>query len=447
MERKHVTRTRPGVPPPHRAMIILDGLGDRPNATLQGRTALEAAQTPNLDRLASVGTLGLAVPVGRNVAPESDAGVLGLLGYDPRRESPGRGVLEAEGLRVPLPSGALAFRCNFATLERSGVIRDSRVGRSLGTQEAARLAEALTKANLLKDQGIRVRVLATVGHRGVVLLTPQRGRSLSEMISNSDPFYTKDGGLGRAVKPRRPVPKTVRPLDGSRQARETAEATNLLLARMRLLLAEHPVNRMRRGKNLLEANGILLRDAGVVGRTLEPFRRRWGLSGAALTEMPVERGLARLLGLRDVFVGPLDPMRRKEGLESRAARTVSLLRRYPFVYVHLKGPDEPGHDGDAPRKKEIIEELDRFYFGPLLSKLDLDRVRLVVTADHATPCVLKGHSADPVPLLYAGGPLTRARAPRERKFSERSARSGPLGLLIGPEIMRLLIYGPSRADG
>lgn len=416
-------------------MIVLDGLGDRPNPSLGGISALEAAQTPNLDRLAGLGTLGLALPVGPNIAPESDAGVLGLLGYDPRRDSPGRGVLEAEGLGIPLRPGELAFRCNFATLDPAGSIKDSRVGRSLTTGEAARLAGVLTRAQLLKDRGIQARFLATVGHRGVVLLTPGPGFALSAEISNSDPFYARQGGLGRALRPSRPRPKTVHPLDRSPGAKVTAEIINLLLSRIGPVLARHPVNRKRRERGQLEANTLLLRDAGVIGSRLLSFRRKWGLSGAALTEMPVERGLARLLGLRDVFVGPLASTQREQGLRARAGKTLSLLRTYPFVYVHLKGPDEPGHDGDAPRKKEVIEELDRFYFGPFLSGLDLSRVYLMVTADHATPCVLKGHSSDPVPLLLVGGPSARGRNPEARKFSERSGKEGALGLLTGPEIM------------
>ena len=446
MARKGTGPAPDGFHPLHRAMIVLDGLGDRANPSLGGKSALEAAETPNLDRLAGLGALGLALPVGPSIAPESDAGVLGLLGYDPRRDSPGRGVLEAEGLGIALRPGELAFRCNFATLDQTGNIRDSRVGRSLTTQEAARLAGTLTQARLLKDQGIRVRVLATVGHRGVVLLTPGPRRPLSAEVSNSDPFYAKQGGLGRALRPRNPRPKIIRPLDRSRLARETARVTNLLLSRMGPVLADHPVNLQRREGNQLEANALLLRDAGLVGRRLLPFQRKWGLSGAALTEMPVERGLARLIGLRDVFVGPLTVGKREAGLRARAAKTLSLLRSYPFVYVHLKGPDEPGHDGDAPRKKEVIEGLDRYYFGPLLSGLDLDRVRLLITADHATPCVLKGHSADPVPLLYSGGPAAPGKGPGFRKFSERAARGGALGLLTGPEIMGLLVHGFSPTN-
>lgn len=433
--------------PLRRAMIVLDGLGDRPNPALGGRSALEAARTPNLDRLSGEGALGLALPVGPGIAPESDAGVLGLLGYDPRRDSPGRGVLEAEGLGIRLQSGEVAFRSNFATLSPAGTVQDSRVGRSLTTEEASRLARALTRAALLKDKGIRARFLATVGHRGVVLLTPAPHSPLSPEVSNSDPFYAKLGGLGRALRPRTPRPRTVRPLDRTPAARRTASLTNLLLRRAKSVLSEDTVNLERRRKNQLEANGLLLRDAGLIGRELPPFREKWGLTGAALTEMPVERGLARLLGLRDVFVGPLPPGQREDGLRARAAKTLSLLRRHPFVYVHLKGPDEPGHDGDAPRKRDIIEQLDRFYFGPLLSGLDLARTRLVVTADHATPCTLKGHSADPVPLLCAGGGPLRGRPGEARKFSEAGAAKGTLGLLTGPEIMELLIRGPSPPHG
>lgn len=431
----------------HRAMIVLDGLGDRANPALGGKTALEAAHTPNLDRLVSQGVLGRALPVGPGIAPESDAGVLGLLGYDPRKDSPGRGVLEAEGLGIPLHKGEIAFRCNFATVDAQGFVKDSRVGRSLTTREASRLAEALTRARLLRGEGVRCRVLATVGHRGVVLLSPRVPGKLSDEISNSDPFYTKQGGLGRALRPRHPQPRVVRPLSRSRSAQRTARLVNLLLSRIGPLLDSHPVNRRRRESGQMEANALLLRDAGRVGRGLPLFRTKWGLRGAALTEMPVERGLARLLGLRDVFVGPLKEGHKEAGLRARAQRTLELLQTFPFVYVHLKGPDEPGHDGDAQRKKDVIEMLDSCYFGPLLSGLDLAGVRVLVTADHATPCSLKGHSADPVPLILAGGPQGERAVRPLVKFSERSARLGSLGTLSGPEIMDCLIRDPRTADG
>jgi len=385
------------------ALIVLDGLGDRPSPDTDGRSPVEAARTPHLDRLSAQGEVGTVSILGPGVAPESDAGVFALLGYDPVRDSPGRGVLEAMGVEVPLARGDVALRLNFATLDPDGRVLDSRVGRSLTTEEAARLATAVTKADLLGDAGIRAEVRSTVGHRGVLWLRPTSGGPLSPNVSNADPFYEKVGGMGQARRPTEPRLATVEPLDATPEAARTARALNLFLERVRRVLAEHPVNLQRRKAGQKEATGLLVRNAGAVPeRPPQPFAARHGVPGAALTEMPVERGIARLLGLEDRFVGPMTGDR-EAGYRARAAAARELLSRFPFVYVHLKGPDEPGHDGDAPRKRQVVEEIDRSFFGPFTDHLDLRSVRLAVTADHATPCVLRGHSDDPVPWLLVGG--------------------------------------------
>ncbi|MCI4350944.1 MAG: alkaline phosphatase family protein [Thermoplasmata archaeon] len=414
----------------HRALIILDGLGDRPHPDTGGLSPVEAASTPNLDRLVAEGRRGRVMLIGPGTAPESDAGVLALLGYDPEQDSPGRGVLEALGVGIPLGHGDVALRMNFATLDSTGAILDSRVGRGLATEESARLARRVTEANLLAPEGIRAELRATVGHRGVLWLHPTSGGALSPEISNADPFYERVGGLGRARTPTAPRVLPVTPLDDQPSSARTAAAVNAFLDRAAPVLARHDVNAERSRNRRPVANGILLRNAGRLPVPPPPsFRDRYGLSGAAVTEMPVERGIARLLGLEDLYVGPMGADR-DAALRERARITREALREHAFVYVHLKGPDEPGHDGNAPAKKGIIEDLDRSFFGPFLEGLDWGTTRVAVTADHATPCILKAHADDPVPLLLAGfGPEPAAtRAGGAAKFSERLCASGSLGL-------------------
>ena len=419
-----MTKAAPAARPPIPcALIVLDGLGDRPSPETGGLSPVEAAMTPHLDRLAALGDYGEVSILGPGIAPESDAGVLALLGYDPVRDSPGRGVLEALGVEVPLRRGDVALRLNFATLDRSGKVLDARVGRSLKTAEAAELARSVTAEDLLNDAGIQAEVRATVGHRGVLWLRRRSGGALSPNVSNADPFYEKVGGMGQARRPKEPRLLPVEPLDGTPEAARTARALNLFLERVGRVLVDHPVNAARRSRGEPEATGLLVRNAGTLPEPPpEPFARRWGRPGAALTEMPVERGIARLLGLEDRFVGPMGADR-LAGYRTRAELTRELLASFPFVYVHLKGPDEPGHDGNARRKQEVIEEIDRGFFGPFLSGLDFAAVRVTVTADHATPCVLRGHSDDPVPWLLAGGSRVPARAARPLKFGRVAAAS------------------------
>jgi len=425
------------------ALIVLDGLGDRPHPATGERSPVEAAATPNLDRLAAQGRLGDVTVVGPGIAPESDAGVFALLGYDPVRDSPGRGVLEALGVEIPLAPGDVALRLNFATVDGDGTVLDARVGRSLGTSEARELARGLTDANLLAPEEIRAEVRATVGHRGVLWLHPTGGGPLSPEVSNADPFYEKVGGMGQARRPESPKLLEVTPTDATPEAARTARAINLFLAGARDVLAGHRINARRALGGKKVANGLLVRNAGALPKTPCPtFEQKYGIHGAALTEMPVERGIARVLALDDRYVGPMGADR-DQGYRDRATGTKELLARFPFVYVHLKGPDEPGHDGNAALKREIIEAIDRSFFGPFLEGLDLTKVRIAVSADHATPCILKGHSDDPVPFLLAGAGVPAAPGTGPVKFGESAAARGALGHRSGSEVLPLLFHPPA----
>ncbi|MCI4355265.1 MAG: phosphonopyruvate decarboxylase, partial [Thermoplasmata archaeon] len=253
--------------------------------------------------------------------------------------------------------------------------------------------------------------------------------------------YEKVGGMGQARSVVEPRIREVVPLVADPTAARSARAVNDFLARAAAVLAGHPVNARRALRGRKIANALLVRNAGGPSEApIQSFSDRYGFPGAAVTEMPVERGIARVLHLEDLYVGPMGPDRDRS-LAERARVTRDALDRFPFVYVHLKGPDEPGHDGNAPLKREIIEALDRSFFGPFLDGLDLDHVRLAVTADHATPCILKGHSDDPVPLILAGAgilPDRRTDAGGPRKFGEASAALGSLGTIEGKQVLALL---------
>ncbi|MCI4348287.1 MAG: alkaline phosphatase family protein [Thermoplasmata archaeon] len=418
--------------------MILDGLGDRPHPDTNGQSPIEAARTPILDRLSAQGAVGQVQLIGPGIAPESDAGVLALLGYDPAHDSPGRGVLEALGVDIPLAAGDVALRMNYATSDGEGRILDSRVGRSLSTAEAADLSKAVNEADLLADQSIRAELRPTVGHRGVLWLHPIDGQALSPQVSNSDPFYERTGGMGHAREVAEPTPLTVEPLSGDPAAVRTAAALNEWLHKVPAILAGHRVNARRAMRGGKIANAILLRHAGSLPSVPTPsFASKQGISGAAVTEMPVERGIAKLLGLTDIYVGPMGPDR-DGALAERARIARQALTQHPFVYIHLKGPDEPGHDGDARRKKEIIEAIDRSFFGPFTTGLDWSATRLAVTADHATPAILKRHSDDPVPLLLVGvGVAATGGSP---KFGQSPDGAG-LGTIRGADVLNRLWAG------
>jgi 2,3-bisphosphoglycerate-independent phosphoglycerate mutase len=384
------------------------------------------------------GAVGQVVLIGPGIAPESDAGVMALLGYDPARDSPGRGVLEALGVDLPLVPGDVALRTNFATAEGDGRILDSRVGRSLTTSEAADLSRSINQADLLADRDIHAELRPTVGHRGVLWLHPTDGRALSAEVSNSDPFYERTGGMGHARAVTEPKALPIESLIADPAAVRTAAALNEWLQKVPPLLAGHAVNARRALRGGKIANVVLLRNAGTLPAVPPiPFAAKQGISGAAVTEMPVERGIAKLLGLADIFVGPMGPDR-AAALADRARVARQALHDHPFVYIHLKGPDEPGHDGDARKKRDIVEDIDRTFFGPFVEGMDWKTTRVAVTADHATPSILRRHSDDPVPLLLVGAGVGASGG--SPKFGEVPPESA-LGTIRGNEVLARLWAG------
>jgi len=416
--------------------IVLDGLGDRPVKELGDKTPLEAAFTPYLDRLAQTGKSGLVSPLAKGVAPESDIAVISLLGYDPYKYYTGRGPLEsfAEGLKVN--DGDVALRVNFATCADDGVtIIDRRVARSLPIDEAVALAKEINTKVTLSQATFEFK--STVGHRGVLVIRGMRSK-LSGSITNTDPAYERDGVFGIARgKFENQLSKSV-PMPGfedSVEAKIAADLLNEFTEQTRKVLNDSPINKRRISEKKLPANLILSRDAGDQLPKFPDIKGLYNLKFGCFVEMPVERGIALLTGMEIIEVpsssGHLDvdyPVWAKIALDS--------LNKYDGIYVHIKGPDEPAHDGDFIKKKEIIEAIDKFFFSCLLPKLDVANTVLAVTADHSTVCTLKAHSGDPVPLVISGA---NTQPDGILKFSERSASKGSIGEISGQDILPLLV--------
>lgn len=413
--------------------VVLDGLGDRPVPELDGRTPLEAADTPHVDRLAAAGRQGTVISVGKGIAPESDVAVMAILGYDPLRYHAGRGPLEALGAGLAFNDGDLAMRGNFATVGSGWEIVDRRVGRNLTSGEARDLAAAVNRDVQLTTSPASVLVQATIGYRSAVVIYPAEGR-FSANISNTDPAYARVQGLGVAKADVGNLVEECRPLDDSAEAWTAAELVNEFTRKSREVLDAHPVNQTRREQGKPPANLILLRDAGDHLPEAPPIQDRFGIEFGCFVEMPVERGIARLLGMTIIEVPPSFGDR-EPAYRLWAHRAAEEITRHGGLYLHLKGPDEPGHDGDCEAKRDVIALIDRAFFGELLPKINLKETIIAVTADHATPCALHAHSADPVPLLISGGGV---RADGTKTYSEREAERGDLGMLVGVDIMPLL---------
>lgn len=403
-------------------LVVMDGAADRPHPDLGGRTPLEAARTPNLDRLARQGVMGTVRTAPPGIAPESDQAVFNLLGY-PLSQHTGRGPLEAAGLGYrPRARHFLALRANFATLDRHGRLADRRAGRTLTSREARSLADHLNQALRL---GARCRVLPGVAHRAVVVF--ERDAPFSARVTNTDPAYrvTKTGAV-TAVWHYAPRVEPCRPLDRTAAARATAALINRFTSESAHLLRAHPANRARERRGEPPANVLLLRDAGTRFPRLAP-RQGWAL----IADMPLEVGIGRLAGMR-VIATPAPTFARHD-YPDRARRALEALRTNQGVYVHLKGPDLHGHEGDARGKRRSFEDIDRGFFGALWRGLDFQNTRVIVTADHSTPCLFKAHASDAVPFLAAGAGATRDF---RRRFTEREGRVGRAGELAGAQLLR-----------
>jgi 2,3-bisphosphoglycerate-independent phosphoglycerate mutase len=375
--------------------------------------------------------------VGEGNAPESDVAVLAVLGYDPHEHHTGRGPLESVGVGLEVNEGDLAYRVNFATVEAEGEgwrIVDRRVGRDLTSEEAHVLAGEI--GDRLRLDGAAFDFRATVGHRGVLVLRSQRG-PLSAEVENSDPAYGRSGSLGVALESFGDNVVHVTPTAGHESdeaAQRAADLTNEWLRAAHEILASSSTNRARESQGKLPANFILTRDGGDHIPRLEPFKKRFGLEMGCFVEMPVEMGIARLMRMGVIEAPTGIPPR--EQYEAWAGLALEALDDYDGLYVHIKGPDVPAHDGDYEGKIASIEDIDGVFFAPLMAELDLRKVVVAVTADHSTSCRRKAHTDGPVPLVVAGGGVASDRVD---VFGESASRRGALGHLLGPEIMPGLV--------
>ncbi|GAB4405787.1 MAG: 2,3-bisphosphoglycerate-independent phosphoglycerate mutase [Anaerolineales bacterium] len=376
-------------------MLILDGLGGLP-LTANGLTELEAAHTPNLDRLAREGICGLSQPVGAGITPGSGPGHLALFGYDPLQYVIGRGVLEALGIGFPLEKDDVAARGNFCSLDANGNITDRRAGR-IPTEKCRELVEILRQIRL---PGVEVFVEAVQDYRFVLVL---RGKGLSPNLSETDPQ--------KVGVPPLPVHAL------TDDAQPTADLVNRWVAEAHKLLADqHP------------ANGVTLRGFAK-DPALPSMGQIYGLKCAAIATYPMYRGLAKLVGM--------DILKTGETVEDEVETLKANWAKYDFFYLHVKKTDSAGEDGDFDRKRQIIEHVDELV--PQMMALNPDVV--IVSGDHSTPAVLKSHSWHPVPTII----WSRYCRPDDvDAFGERACARGALGVFPAKEIMRLAMANALR---
>ena len=406
--------------------VLLDGVGDLPHPNLAGKTPLGAANTPNLDRLAKNGTMGEVITVGKGIAPESDIAVFNMLGYKFKHDDyAGRGVVEAIGIGIDFKDGDLALRGNFATLNGDGVIIDRRAGRNIEKQDAEAVSNEIEEKIKFSDENTTVIITPTIGHRLVIRI--RSNGALSSNISNTDPSYGRVNGMGiaRAVTDFLRIEKCL-PLDEEPHTKLASKLVNELTEQSLDIMKKSKVNERRKENDKKLLNGILLRDAGNTYPKVTPINDLHSMKFSCIVDMPVEIGISEILKMKTYDAGGLTDYEEKAKVAAKA------MDEQNAVYVHLKGPDEFGHDGDARGKMENIEEIDKRFFGTLLDNIDSSKVAVVISADHSTPCVNKGHSADPVPLLISGNMVT---SDDTQRFTETEAKKGRIGLIDGAQVI------------
>lgn len=382
-------------------LLVMDGLGGLAREA-GGMTELETAHTPNMDALAGASSLGLIMPVAPGVTPGSGPGHLALFGYDPEQYLIGRGALEALGIGFSLGRNDIAARGNFCSVDENGLITDRRAGR-ISTDTCIKLSALL---NQIKLPGVEVFVEPVKEHRFVLVL---RGPGLSHQLSESDP--QRLGVAPLAVSATAP------------QAKATADLVNAFVAEARRVLAPHA-----------PANMVLLR-GWAKHPDLPTLHEIYGINPAAIAVYPMYKGLARLVGMELLPIADTG-----KGGTSIAEEFLTLTRnfdRFDFFFMHVKGTDSAGEDGDFARKVSVIEEVDRHIPELLALKPDV----IIITGDHSTPAVLRAHSWHPVPFLIN----TRfGRADGAPSFGEGACARGSLGVFLGKHGLTLALASALR---
>ena len=376
-------------------LVVLDGLGDLATGGPDSSTPLEAASTPNLDALTQKSAQGRMIHVAPGITPGSGPGHLALFGYDPLEFQVGRGVIEALGLGIDLKTGDVAARANFCTLDSKGVVTDRRAGR-IETEACEELCHLLAK-KIKKIGDTEIIIKAGKGHRFVVVF---RGKGLEGPLTDADPH--REG---------RPIPQSA-PVDKkSLKARKAAKLVQEFYETALPIIAKKK-----------PANGFLMR--GIAHQPAIPtFEERYQLRAACIAVYPMYKGLAQLVGMKKIE-GP-------QTIEEQFRKYLEEYDKHDYFFIHYKYPDMHGEDGNFERKKKSIEEFDAALPILLEKKPDV----LAITGDHSTPCVVKGHSWHPQPVLltsdYSG-------SDKLDRFTETGANLGSLGIFEAKFLMRLM---------
>lgn len=394
-------------------IILGDGMADYPIPKLGNKTPLQAANKPNIDRLAALGRSGRLATVPPDLPAGSEVANLAVLGYDVHKVYNGRGVLEAAASGVPVQADDLAMRCNLLCLENERIKNHS--AGHISTPEAHQLIEALN-SELANDQ---IRFYPGVSYRHILVV--KHGNAKLKLT----PPHDVPGTLWRSVMPQSSAP----------EGEETAALLNDLILRSQEILAHHPVNleRIKNGKD--PANSAWFWSAGKRPQ-MQTFQEMYGLSGAVISAVDLLHGIGVYAGLEVIHVEGATGLS-DTNYAGKTSAALDALKRVDFVYLHVEAPDEAGHEGNAKLKTHCIEDLDQKVVKPILEAAlaSSEPFQIAFLPDHPTPCSTRTHSYDPVPfVIYTPG----ASPDAVLRYDESSAEAGIFGLIYNGEFFRLL---------
>jgi 2,3-bisphosphoglycerate-independent phosphoglycerate mutase len=354
-------------------IIVPDGAADDPQESLGGRTPIEAAETPNMDRISGEGRQGLVRTVPQGMEPGSDVAQMSLLGYDPQRYYSGRAPIEAAARGIPLGPQDWVFRCNMVTIA-DGKMADHSAGH-ISTEEASGLIADLRKQ--IHDD--RVSLHTGVSYRHLLVF---RGMEFDVRT------YPPHDCIGTSVEKILPRGKG-------------ADVLIQLINQSQQLFVGHEINKIRQDLGENQVSSIWLWGQGKQTR-LDSFRKRFGLKGAVITAVDLVRGLAKLVGF-DLIEVPGATGFIDTNYAGKGQAAIKAIDEYDLVFIHVEAPDEASHEGNLAAKKKAIEEVDKYVVGPVLQALaQYESWRILVLPDHPTPVQGGAHSAAPVPFAMAG---------------------------------------------
>jgi len=389
------------------AIIIPDGAADEPIEELGNKTAFEAAEIPNIDKISIQGRQGFVRTVPKNMEPGSDVAQMSLLGYDPVRYYSGRAPIEAAASDINLSNTDWVFRCNFVTIA-DGIMADHSAGH-LSTEEGRTLIEEL-KSELGSDQ---ICFYTGVSYRHLLVF-----KGLDFDVQT----YPPHNNIGKSVQKILPRGK------GS-------ELLIDLMARSQQLFSNHDINQVKKDLGENQVSSIWLWGQGKRAR-MESFKKRFGIRGAAITAVDLVRGLSKLVGF-DLIEVPGATGFADTNYQGKGSYAIEALNEYDLVFVHIEAPDEASHQGNAVIKKKAIEQIDKHVVGPVLEAIQkYESWRILVAPDHPTTIRTCAHCPDPVPFAMAGSDISGVI---HMPFNETNAAESGLRIENGYELMEYFL--------